>query len=88
MTKRTRRKNYQTAGKQSGMRKFKVKKGVNYAWSPIKTFQSKTTAKLYSKSEKASRPKAGVRHRIVKSSKSDKKRGFNKSYTLYQTHYP
>jgi hypothetical protein len=82
-----RRSKYQT-GSKTGMRKFRVKKGVNYFFSPVKTFSSKAKAKQYSKNEKARRPRAGVRHRIVPSSKRDKKRGFNKKFTIYQTHYP
>lgn len=81
-----RRKKYQTASQ--GMRKFRIKKGFNYHWSPVKSFNSKKEAKNYSNKVKKERPKAGVRHRIVLSSESDKKRGFNKKYTVYQTHYP
>lgn len=81
-----RRRKYQSAGQ--GMRKFQVKKGVNYHWSPVKTFSTKAKAKKWSEEEKQSRPKAGLRHRTVPSSKSDKKRGFNKKYTTYQTLYP
>lgn len=78
-----RRKKYQLAGR--GMRKFRVKKTINYYWSPVKTFNSLTDAKKWSKKEKQQRK--GVRHRIVLSSKSDKQRGFNKKYTVYQTIY-
>lgn len=81
-----RRKKYQTAGQ--GMRKFRIKKGVNYHWSPVKSVNSKAEGKKYSDKVKKDRPRAGVRHRTVKSSDNDKKRGFNKKYTIYQTHYP
>ena len=79
----TRRKKYQPAG--SGMRKFAVKKGVYYAFSPVKHSNSKKSAQKWSKQQKQARPT--TRHRIVKN--SPKKYGKTKNkYTVYQTYYP
>ena len=69
------------------MRKFRVKKGVNYLWVPVRNFDAKKDAKHWIKEDRK-QYHGNAYYRTVKNSKRIKPHRNYKNYTVYRVFYP